>query len=119
MTGPFFLRRLGQAFYTAHELSTTAIFPARTPKESCGASMAPPFAEGVSQMVTNYRDCQMTHWYNIAKGKLALGKKDEGLRVLFALRHHLHQAKEPSRAEQLKQLVDDLCSVWGCGFDWE
>jgi hypothetical protein len=70
-------------------------------------------------MVINDRDGDMMHWYTKAKDKLVLGKKDAGLRDLFALWYHLHHMQEPSQGGQLTQRVDNLCRMWGSGFDWD
>jgi hypothetical protein len=57
--------------------------------------------------------------YMAAKNELAAGRKDTGLRILWALRYHLNQTPtEDTDTKRLKKLVDTTAALWGTGFDW-
>ena len=55
-----------------------------------------------------------------AKHELSAGRKDTGLRMLWALHHDLTQAPtKDSDTQRLKRLLDKTISLWGWGFDWD
>ena len=59
-------------------------------------------------------------WYMVAKNELAAGRKDAGLRSLFALRHDLTEVPSTDGDMQaFKKLLDDTIALWGEGFDWD
>lgn len=58
--------------------------------------------------------------FTTAKNDLATGHKDAGLRLLWALRHHLTQTPTADGGIQpFKKLLDNTVSLWGEGFDWD
>jgi hypothetical protein len=51
--------------------------------------------------------------YETAKSDLALGNKNTGLRILWALRYHLNQTPtEDTDTKRLKKLVDATAALW-------
>jgi hypothetical protein len=58
--------------------------------------------------------------FTTAKNELVAGRKDTGLRLLFALCHDLTQAPtEDGDIQPFKKLLDNTVSLWGEGFDWD